>query len=136
MNPVTVDYDDHRAWGNPNQQDNRPYVEIFLYDKNLQQFEKLWALIDTGADFLQVNDSVAKKIGIDLQTQGTKKWIQTAGSGQIQVTEIQNVDVKMEGKFIKTKCLFAQNQTPILGRVAVLAAIDVGFDVNGWLLKA
>jgi predicted aspartyl protease len=135
MSPVTVAYDEHRLWGNPNQQDNRPYTEIILRGGNPAQFERVWALIDTGADFLQVLDSLAAKIGIDLTTQGTPKWIQTAGGGSTLVTEVQNVEVEIEGKRIQITCLFGTNQTTLLGRTAVLAAIDVGFDVNGWLLK-
>ena len=135
MNPITVNYDDHRLWGQPNLQDNRPYAEIILHGKTTTQFERIWALIDTGADFIQVNNAIAQRIGIDLTKDGKPKQIQTAGGGQITVTEVGNVEVEVEGKRIRVNCLFGQNQTPIFGRVAILAAMDIGFDLRGWLLK-
>lgn len=134
MSKVQVTYDEHRNWGRFGfQQDFRPYEEVVLYGP--MNHTRLWCLVDSGADDLQIHRSFASKLGINLQTQGQVEPVQTASGSVIKVTRVKNVDVEIEGRGIKVDCLFGLNKTPILGRTAILTALDFGFDVNGWLLK-
>jgi predicted aspartyl protease len=137
MTPVSVTYDEHRAWGRPGHQHeliyrNRPFEEITIHGP--MGSKRLWCLVDTGADRLQVPTSVAKLIGVNL-TRGQSKDVQLAGGGTSRVTEVAGINVEIEGQTYVADCLFGSNKTPILGRETILSAIDIGFDVNGWLLK-
>ena len=130
MSPFPVTYTDHRAW---DPSDSRPYGEIVVYGP--KGYERIWALLDTGADDLQIEDSFAKKIGFDLSVDGYQVPAQTAGGSSINLTCIPGVKVEIEGKIVTVDCLFGSNSTPLLGRNTILAAMDIGFDVNGWLFK-
>lgn len=134
MAQVQVTYDGRRNWGRiGHQQDYRPYEEIILHGRS--GYKRIWCLVDSGADDLQVEQSFAHNIGINLRTQGNVEQVQTAGGSLIQVTRVIDLDVEIEGVKVKVDCLFGSNSTPILGRNAFLAVLEVGFDVSGWLLK-
>jgi len=55
--------------------------------------------------------------------------------GTSRVTEVAGINVEIEGQNYVADCLFGSNKTPILGRETILSAMDIGFDVYGWLLK-
>jgi len=83
MTPVSVTYDEHRDWGRPGHQHmlpyrNRPFEEITIHGP--MDSKRLWCLVDTGADRLQVHTSVAKRIGINL-TRSQSKDVQLAAGG-------------------------------------------------------
>jgi predicted aspartyl protease len=137
MTPVSVTYDEHRAWGRPGYQRSgtyryRPFEEVTIHGP--MGSKRLWCLVDTGADRLQVHTSVAKRLGINL-TRGKIKDVQLAGGGTSRVTQVAGINVEIEGQTYVADCLFGSNKTPILGRETILSAIDIGFDAKGWLLK-
>lgn len=88
---------------------------------------RIWCLVDSGADFIQLDKSFANTAGIVLGA-GVTRSIQTASGGSVPVDELQNIDFDVEGTSVKDTCLFGTNSISILGRVTFLRAFDVGFD--------
>lgn len=128
-----VNYATHFPWnrtGTNAPQDNRPYAEVVLRGQSASP--RIWCLVDSGADTIQLNKSFANTAGISL-TNAAQKTFQTASGGTTTVDELQNVTFDVEGKPLTATCLFGTNTVPILGRVTFLNAFEVGFDLNGWL---
>jgi len=126
-----VTYSNHYVWNQTRQgapQDNRPYAEVVLTG---QTSVRIWCLVDSGADRIQLNQSFANNVGIALPA--TTQQVQTASGGNTNVYSVSNVSLSIEGKNISDTCLFGNNTTPILGRVTFLNAFKVGFDKQGWL---
>jgi hypothetical protein len=129
----TVTYTTHFPWnrvGTNAPQTNRPYAEIVLHGP--QHSPRIWCLVDSGADLIQVNRSFANTAGLSL-VNAVQKTFQTASGGTTTVDELQNTSFDVEGKTLTDTCLFGANNVPILGRITFLNAFDVGFDVKGWM---
>jgi hypothetical protein len=128
---TTVNYSVHFPWKRPGApQYNRPYAEVILH--GTQNSPRIWCLVDSGADYTQLNNSFANTAGLNLATAAVQTY-QTAAGGSTTASLIPNVRLDVEGKTITDTCLFGNNNTPILGRGTFLTAFDVGFDVNGWM---
>ena len=113
--------------------DNRPYAAVALLH-GARKSPTFPCLVDTGSDFIVLPTSAASLIGLPLS--GTKKTYRgVTGSASFDFEIGLQVDV--EGCVITTDVLFAPTATvgfvPILGRVAILAAFDLGFNVSDWL---
>ena len=92
----------------------------------------LWALIDTGADYLMLENSVATTLGFALPPRPIA--IKVAGGGSVWVTKIGGVQITVEGKTANVDALFfGGTGTTLLGRTAILSAIEFGIDNTGWL---
>jgi hypothetical protein len=130
---ITIVFDGRREWGHPEEQDWRPYAEILVTARHSGRSERLWALIDSGADELTLHTDVASKLGISCFHLPSIPC-QTAG-GEIQVYECEDIDLTFMGSTASVKCFFGDNQTPLLGRRAILAHIELGLDLQGWLYK-
>jgi predicted aspartyl protease len=79
---VTVDYDSKHRWFSAGTwSKNRPYSYIKVRKKNSNASVDLWALVDTGADYLCLSDDVAKQLGINL-TLGSKSVKEENASGR------------------------------------------------------
>lgn len=132
--PVPVPpYTDRYAWGSAKTHySNRPYTWMRVHGP--KGVMDLWALIDTGADFLMLENSVATRLGIVLPS--TPINIKVAGGGSIAATKVSNVQITIEGKAANVDALFyAGGGTPLLGRTAILSAIAFGIDNIGWLYR-
>jgi hypothetical protein len=46
---------------------------------------------------------------------------------------VPNVSITIEGKRTKADTLFGAGATPLVGRTAILAALNFGIDGTGWL---
>jgi predicted aspartyl protease len=91
----------------------------------------LWALVDTGADYLMLETSVATRVGIPLP--GTPMVVGVAGGGSVRFDLVHNVKITVEGSTATVDALFGGRGTSLLGRTAILPAIDFGIDAIGWL---
>ena len=130
---ISVTFASHFPWNRPSPgapSSNRPYAEVYLHGPSAAV--RLWCLVDSGADRIQVNRSHAATAGLSL-SKATPRSMQTASGGTTSVDELQNVTLTIEGTHSVDTCYFGSNQTPILGRVTFLNAFDVGFDKKGWM---
>jgi hypothetical protein len=107
-----------------------PYAEVVLNGPNASP--RIWCLVDSGADFIQVNTSFANTAGINLAN-AVQRQVQTASGGTVTIDELQNVNFDVEGKTLVDTFLFGANSIPLVGRTTFLNAFDVGFDVSGWM---
>lgn len=94
-----------------------------------------FALMDSGADYLQLSESVALAVGLNLKS-ATHKNLQIADGSLITLPFLTGVDVVIEGNAVQVDALFVpkgNNVTPLIGRTAILHAIKFGMDDKGWL---
>ena len=90
-------------------------------------------LVDTGADFLQVPAGAATTAGWSLSA-GTAVSVGTAG-GTTTMTLLPGVLVEIEGTpvIVDLLCHPSGSSKPLLGRSALRALKEVGFDLSDWL---
>ena len=127
----TVSYQTHYPWnrrvsGAP--ATNRPYAEVVL---GQSPGVRIWCLVDSGADRIQVDRAFAQQAGLSL-TNATQRSMSTAAGGSTTVDVLSAVNLSVEGKAIVDDCYFGSNSTPLIGRITFLNAFDVGFDSFGW----
>jgi predicted aspartyl protease len=131
MPPVTVKYLDRYAWMGPSTYfSRRPYSLITVHGPRAASMD-IFALMDTGADYLTLDAAVAKSLGISLT--GAKKIAVSPAFGHKVLLSLVSVDVTIEGNRVNVDALFGSIGTPLVGRTAILAAIDFGIDTKGWL---
>jgi predicted aspartyl protease len=126
---ISVTYDGSHAF----RQTQRPYADIYCHGitGRIPSPQHVGALIDTGADHLELPNKVARQLGINLGA-FPSQTISTAG-GYISVTVVRNFSVEIEKKLVQVTAHFLPITTALLGLRAVLAAIDLGFDISNWL---
>lgn len=123
----------HFPWNRPDPlapSSNRPYAEVILHGP--RKSVRLWCLVDSGADRIQLKRSHAQSAGISLNG-AIKKTMRTASGGATNVDVVTNIGLTIEGTQTTDTCYFGNNSTPILGRVTFLNAFDVGFNKTGWM---
>src|ERR1700684_2777098 len=124
MSPVTTIYTDRYPWRGPHtKRSNRPYTWMRVHGP--RGIHDLWALVDSGADYLMLQTAVACRVGIDLCGIPTT-YANTAGGGSIPIQHVHNVQITVEGHSATVEVYFGGHGTPLLGRTAFLAAIDFG----------
>jgi hypothetical protein len=131
---IPITFDGHYAWGHPTRGGNyahRPYAEVIVTGP--AGYERIWCLIDTGADFTILDDAVVTNIGA---TYVGPHPISGVG-GSVTLEEYSGIDLEVESKKTTGRtCLFGTNVgDPLLGRGDVLSTIRLGFDRKGWLYK-
>jgi predicted aspartyl protease len=115
---------------------NRPYADIFCHGvsgRTSSPFH-LAALIDTGADYLELPTAVATSVGVNLGLYPTHTVV-TAGAGTASVVVVSNFSVDIEGKLVAVTAHFLSGSTALLGLRAILSAVDFGLEVSRWLYK-
>jgi predicted aspartyl protease len=115
---------------------NRPYADIFCHGvggRVASPFH-LAALIDTGADHLELPTAVATSIGLNLSLYPAHTVL-TAGGGSASVVVVNSFSVDIEGKLVSVTAHFLSGSTALLGLRAILAAVDFGLDTSQWLYK-
>ena len=133
MSARTIDFDDEYKWGTANNNySQRPYCEIIVW-YNKTPF-RVWCIVDSGADRLQLDTAIAHQLGIPLNN-ATIKNVQMANGSFTKYQLVKDIDLEIEGEKIKTDVLFATGIPPLLGRSAFLKAITIGIDNSGWLYK-
>jgi len=112
----------------------RPYSDVVLYGPTgLTTAYK--SLVDTGADYAQFPAAAASLV--DLLLSGPPLPVHTA-SGIASMTLIKDVSLDVEGISITADVLFHPdpNSRPLLGRQALLRAVEAGFNRKEWLWTA
>jgi predicted aspartyl protease len=114
---------------------NRPYADIYCHGVagRIAKPFHLSALIDTGADYLELPNAVAAQIALNL-TAYPSHQVLTAG-GYFPVTVVNGFTVDIEGKLVKVTAHFMGISTALLGLRAILAAVDIGLETTQWLYK-
>ncbi|MEO6721330.1 MAG: retropepsin-like aspartic protease [Ferruginibacter sp.] len=112
--------------------DNRPYAEVLIYGNNGKK-KRLFCLVDTGADDIQIHEDIATELDIDLNTEATVDTIETASGGQSQVYTVPNIKMEVEGATINEDLIFGSNSIPLIGRRTILTAYEIGFKPTKWL---
>lgn len=112
-------------------QGNRPLAQVELLGPVATI--RLLALVDTGADYLQVPEAEAIAAGFNTSL-AMPITVSTAGS-PVTMTLLAGETVSVEGKSVTVSILLNPDPTSeaLLGRDALLAAYDAGFNVNEWL---
>jgi len=125
-----VEYDGYHGYVR-----NRAYADIYCHGVagRLPKPFHLAALIDTGADYLELPNSVAQQLGLNLSVYPTN-LVLTAG-GYIPVAVVPNFGVEIEGKLISVTTHFIALSTALVGLSVIIAAVDIGLDVSRWLYK-
>jgi hypothetical protein len=90
---------------------NRPYADIFCHGVSgrIAKPFHLSALIDTGADYLELPTTVATSVGVNLYHYPTHKVI-TAGGGSASVVVVNNFSVDVEGKLVTVTAHFSERE--------------------------
>ena len=112
---------------------NRPYSNVTLLGVPGKPNLKFLALVDTGADYLQLPKSAAAVVGINLRS-ATPKTVHGA-TGSLSMLLVSGVKVEVEGKTVMVDCLFepTNSSSALLGRQCLLAAVEAGFNVDEWM---
>jgi predicted aspartyl protease len=126
---TTVSYTSSRRFSG-----NRPYGEVILRGPT-GSTPKILALVDTGADYLQLPASAASTVGLSLKV-GRSTIVRTAW-GMASMTLLHGIDVDVEGANVNVDVLFhpSSMSRALLGRQALLRAVEAGFTKHEWLWR-
>lgn len=111
---------------------NRPYGEVVLKGP-LGSTPTILALVDTGADYLQLPASSATTVGLSLAG-GVSTATLTAGA-PMTMTLVTAVSVEVEGIPATVDVLFhpSPGSRALLGRQTLLRAVEAGFNKSEWM---
>lgn len=125
---TTITYSNRRAFSG-----NRPYSNVTLLGVRGNPDVNFYALVDTGADYLQLPQSAAAAAGINLRS-ATSKVVHGA-TGSLSMFFVSGVSVEVEGKTVVVDCLFdpTNSSSALLGRQCLLAAVEAGFNAAEWM---
>lgn len=128
---TTVTYRHLKSYSGPRMQ---PLADVVVVGP-AARFSLAGVLVDTGADLLQVPASAAIAAGLPLSA-GSSIPISTAG-GRAYMTRLSGVRVEIEGIPIVTDLLCHPNSASraLLGRQALAALVEFGFDSASWLWR-
>lgn len=122
----------HYPWnrsGKKAPQVNRPYAEVVIHYNGKK--ERVWCLVDSGADQLQVDSSFGSALGVPMKS----PVIVTMADGSTTTMHMESgISIEVEGQAAKSDCYFAGNNVNVLGRITFLNTfVELGFDINGWM---
>lgn len=106
----------------------RPWAALTLHHASVSR--RIWSLVDTGADDCVMDLGVAALLGINLNALPTVV-LSTAG-GRAQFWRHPQMHVELAGKSASADVLFGVVSVPLLGRSALLALVEAGFDTTAW----
>jgi predicted aspartyl protease len=108
---------------------NRPYADLILHGPR-GRFPLVRALVDTGADYAQLDAWAAQQVGITLPAVG--QTVATAG-GTTTLAKAY-ADLEVFGTTIRVPVLFGPGANPLLGRHALFQLVqEAGFGTQRWL---
>lgn len=113
-----------------NNYDNRPMAEVTLVGPTGSV--RLWAVVDSGADYSQVSAADANAAGINVA--GAPSASVLGATGSVSLPQVPNVQINVEGISTTADVIVGGTQ-PLLGRQSFLAAIKFGMDDAGWLYE-
>lgn len=132
--PLTINFLHRYDWGSrDNKYSDRPYASVGLVGKT-GAICPIWSLVDTGADYIQLDTRFGVQAGYDPRSAPPFNTRMANGS-RSSFYRVQNVVVEVEGARIGQTVLFADGIPNILGRTAIINAIELGLDVDGWLFN-
>jgi predicted aspartyl protease len=110
---------------------NRPYADVVVVGGGNPTYK---ALVDTGADYLQLPIAAMTSAGISASA-GSPVSIRTAAGTMTTMTLVKGVKVKIETVTVPVDIVFNPygGSGAYLGRQALLAAFEAGFKVKEWL---
>jgi len=111
---------------------NRPYADVKIVGVGKPNI-CFSALVDTGADYLQIPEYSAVRAGLNVSSASN---IQVRGATGTAVLKLLNgAAVIVEGKSITVDLLLepGNGSSAFLGRQALLAAVEAGFDAKRWM---
>jgi hypothetical protein len=80
-----------------------------------------------------LENDVARTLGINLEKCSLVRV--TLASGQEVHLPLKRVDMTIRGKRVPVDALFGVTGTTLVGRTAILGAMDFGIDMRGWLYR-
>ena len=102
-------------------------VPIEIGNPDGSQFERLDALVDTGATFTMIPASVLRELGLEAHERGAFEL----ADGSLQQFDISETRIRVEGREISTVVVFGQeSMTPLLGAYT-LERMRLGVDPAG-----
>ena len=114
---------------------NRPYADVQLLNNSGGRGPTIKCLVDTGADYLQINVADANAVGLSLVGATSKTVSTVAGTAKLML--VSKVDVFIENSSLLTVDVLVDttNSTKpqLAGRQLFLTAFDAGFGVSDWL---
>jgi hypothetical protein len=127
----------------------QPLADLLLHGPT-GSFSTAGALVDSGADLVQLPGSAGVTTGLlpsailvggvfvgGLPLPSGSKWVAvTTVGGSITMLLLSSVPIEVEGIAISVDVVFHPNGTsrPLVGRNAIVALNNVGFDATNWLL--
>ena len=125
---TTVTYSNARAYSG-----NRPYSNVTLSGIQGNPDVNFKALVDTGADYLQLPHSAALTAGINLSSAQSQSV--RGATGTSSMLFVRGISVEVEGKSVVVDCFFdpTNSSSALLGRQCLLAAVEAGFNTTEWL---
>jgi predicted aspartyl protease len=114
---------------------NRPYADVVL-NPAFGTSPTHKCLVDTGADYLTLPAHYAAGSGISLAS-GAPVSVVLASGGSVSMTQVSGVSVTIEGFAVIVDVFFdhTAGSLALLGRQALLAAMEAGFSATQWLYK-
>jgi predicted aspartyl protease len=111
---------------------NEPRADVWL-EPNHPRSPNYLCLVDTGAEYLQLPAAAASQVGLSLANAPTKNF-RTAG-GSVRLPYLTGLSVEIEGNLVTVDVVFDTQTRPLalLGRRALLAIYQVGFNTSEWL---
>lgn len=107
----------------------RPWLEVEFHRP--PKSRRLWCLVDTGADDTVLSLGVAAALGIHYR--GLPVVQVATANGTANLYKQANLTLDLAGAVgILADVVFGVITTPLLGRSALLAAVDAGFEVSRW----
>ena len=132
--PVNIRFDDEHVWGSAGTRGgNRPETELILHGP--RKPIRVWALIDSGADFMQLDLALATAVGLQPTMRGTRQTVSIASGGVSVMWHLAGVDITVEGNRVTVDGYFAAGVPSLLGRTAIVRAMSFGLRSAGWLYK-
>jgi predicted aspartyl protease len=126
---ITINFATNRPYSG-----NRPWADLVI-NPSSGKSPTLKCLVDTGADYMQINQLDAAASGMSLALATPTSVSTVAGTVTLQL--VHGVQVSIEGSTPKTVDVLvdmSNGTMPLLaGRQILLAAFDLGFNVTDWL---
>ena len=112
----------------------RPYADVILNPRHSSAPTHM-CLVDTGADLTQLPASAVGLSGLSLAGAVTVAVGTATGTGSLQ--KLPSVQISVEGYWVTVDVLFDPTNTApaIVGRDALLAAYEIGFQPTSWLRR-
>jgi Aspartyl protease len=107
------------------------FLEVFLFGPSGLQSTLIAALLDTGAAFTMVRESVARQVGY-VTSQLPTIQIRLANGVQTTLPVIRNAPLEIEGHAVRVPRILLgnDNTVPLLSPGNMLLASEFGFDAT------